>query len=519
MASPRVVVIGAGPGGLSAAMLLAARGFEVDVFERRPDVGGRTGRLDLGPYRFDLGSTMLMMPFVAEELFALSGTALTHEVKLARLDPMYRLDFGTRAIDMSAEHERMKAELARFAPGSEQGLDRFLACERSRFEHLYPVLQRSWAGLAGLASREVVAALPHIGLGKSLHATAADYFQDPALQLAFSFQSAYLGMSPWECPGGFAMVPYVEHAYGLYHIEGGVNQLCRAMARVATRLGARIHTGTRVRHLDVSRDRCRGVLLADGSEVAADQVIINADATQAVLELLDEDVSRRFTREHVGNMRESCSAFMIYLGLDTRPPLGHHTFLFAKDYRAEMERIFHSGSLSDDLSLYVCNPVVSDPSVAPPGHGALYLLALVPNTRAAIDWREEASRMRQRVFSVFVRRTGYDLAQHARVETTISPIDWQERFGVSHGAVFGPAHSIDQLLTLRLPNHLPHPSNVFLAGGGTSPGSGLPTVLESGRIAARLACEAEGRSFPPSRPLPSASESSSFGSVLSELAS
>lgn len=498
----KVVIIGAGPGGLCAAMLLSSRGFDVTVLERREEVGGRSGALHVGPYRFDLGSTMVMMPFVVDEMFALAGRETARELELVKLDPMYRLDFGDRALDVSSDPWRMASELERFSPGSALGHAEFLRREAERLAHLYPVLQRDWPNLASMASPLVAAAMPHVGLGRSLWDTAGEYFSDPALQLAFSFQSAYLGMSPWECPGGFAMVPYVEHAWGVFHIQGGIARLCETMARIAEEDGARIRTGVGVAKLVVEGERCTGVLLEGGERLACDEVVVNADGAEALNTLLDEPVSARFNRHRLEHLAESCSTFMLYLGLDRPLPLTHHTFFFARDYLAEMDRVFRQGTLGADLSLYVCNPSRTDPSLAPPGHSALYLLALVPNTRAKLDWHQEGPHLRERVLDLLEHRGEVAVRPNIVVERCITPRDWEYQFGVSHGAVFGPAHRIDQLLALRLPNQLPWPQNVMLAGGATSPGSGLPTILESARISSRLICERNDQPFPPSRPLP-----------------
>jgi phytoene desaturase len=374
--------------------------------------------------------------------------------------------------------------------------------EAGRLSHLYPVLQKSWPTLGSLLSREVLEAAPHVGLQQTLHDAAARCFGDPALQLAFSFQSAYLGMSPWECPAAFSMVPFVEHAFGVDHVQGGVHQLCRAMEKVAVEHGTQVRTGVRAHKLLVEDGKCTGVELDSGECLEAGTVVLNADATHAVLELLDDDVSLRFSRGHLEHTRESCSTFMLYLGLSRPVPLAHHSFFFADDYRGEMKRLFKQQVLGTDFSLYVCNPSVTDATLAPPGHSALYLLALVPNTRAGIVWREQAPRFAEQMLSELERRTRLKLLEHVEQKAILSPEGWAHDFEVSHGAVFGPSHGIGQMLAFRLPNQLPSPSNVFLAGGGTSPGSGLPTIFESARIATRLICEQAGLPFPASLPLP-----------------
>ncbi|TPV95972.1 MAG: phytoene desaturase [Myxococcales bacterium FL481] len=498
----RVTIVGGGPGGLCTAMLLAYRGFAVTLLEKRSSVGGRTGGFRRDGYTFDVGSTLLMMRFVVEEMYELVGRRLADHLRIVPIDPMYRLDFGDRSLNVSSDASRMEDELQRFAPSSRRSLQSFLRSERNRLSHLYPMLQREWSGLRRLVSPSLVTALPHVGLRRSIHDVAGQYFSDPDIQLAFSFQSAYLGMSPWSCPAGFAMVPYVEHAWGIDHIEGGIHQLTRSMEEIAMGLGVHIRRECCARRLIGDKRHCRAVELASGERIETDDVVINADAVAALLGMLDDNVSLRFCRPRLRRMRESCSTFMLYLGLDTRLALDHHTFFFAADYRAEMDRVFGSRTLADDFSLYVCNPSATDSTMAPPGHSALYVLALVPNTRADIDWRTRAPQLREQILDRLERRASASIRPHIQVSEQMTPTDWADRYHVSHGAVFGLSHSIDQMLAFRLPNRLPAPRNVYLTGGSTSPGSGLPTILESARIAARLICERHGVFFPPPRPLP-----------------
>ena len=501
----KVIVIGAGPGGLTAAMLLAHRGFDVTVYEKREEVGGRSGRIQTGGYTFDVGSTLLMMRFVLDEVFELAGRHVEEEIELVELDPMYRLYFGERALTIWSDHERMREEIARLYPGDEDGLTPMLQREWNRFQHLYDVLQGVYPSLAAcLFDRKVLRAATNFALGRSLHDVIASYFTSEELRVAFSFQSQYLGMSPWECPGGFAIVPFVEHAYGIYHVTGGLNQVAAAMARVVSEEGGEVQLGTPVKRLLLDERKVVGVELADGREDRADEVVINADFGYAMTELVDEGVLHKYSPKNVAKRRYSSSTFMLYLGLDTLySDLAHHSFFFADDVRQNMADLYSAPRLSDDVSMYVCNPSVTDPTMAPEGHSALYVLVPVANLATDIDWDRERDRFRDMVLDRLERRAGLTgLREHLRQQVVISPTDWRDELNVYLGAPFSLAHNLTQLLCFRPHNRFEELGNCYLAGGGTNPGSGMPTIWESGRIASDLISRKHGLEVEPPRPLP-----------------
>jgi phytoene desaturase len=497
-----VVIVGAGPGGLATAMLLAKRGFRVQVFEKQDVVGGRNAELHLGEYSFDLGPTFLMMKFLLDELFVEGGRRSSDYLQFQRLDPMYALNFPDKTMLARSDPEAMKAEIDKHFPGESAGLDRFLERESLRFKKLYPCLQQPYGTLASLISATLFAAVPHIAAGRSLHNVLADYFRSEELRLAFTFQSKYLGMSPWDCPGLFTMIPYTEHAHGVYHVMGGLCRISQAFAEVAREEGAEIHTSAPVARVLLNGRRACGVELGSGEKIYCDDVVINADFGHAMSMLFDEKNLRRHKPSALRKRKFSCSTFMMYLGLDREYDAEHHTIVFARNYKKNIEDITHGRATLEDMSLYIRNAGKTDPSGAPAGHSALYILAPVANNTSGINWDEYKYQCREYVLRILRERTPYgDITPHIRRELIITPEDWEKKHSVFLGATFNMAHSWDQMLYMRPHNKFEEFSNCYLVGGGTHPGSGLPTIFESARISANLICEQYEVPYPVVKPL------------------
>ena len=502
MGKKKAIVIGAGPGGLAAAMLLAKRDVEVQVFEKQPVIGGRNAEVRLGDYRFDLGPTFLMMKFLLDELFEDANRKLSDYIECQQLDPLYKLQFAEKSMHVFADPARMRSEIDRVFPGEGAGLDRFLARESLRFRKLYPCLQKPYAGPLSLFSPTLLAALPHIAPGRSLHKVLSSYFRDEELRLAFTFQSKYLGMSPWDCPGLFTMIPYTEHAHGVYHVKGGLCRISHAMAEVAGEYGANIHTSTPVRRILTKARRAVGVELESGEKIECDDVVINADFGHAVSTLFEPGQLRRYTPHTLRKKNWSCSTFMMYLGVDrVYPDADHHLIVFARNYKGNLDDISHRLKTSEDISVYVRNSVVNDPTIAPAGHSALYILVPVPNNFSGIDWSKEKARYRERILRTLAERSPYtDIEQHIREELILTPDDWENKLGVYQGATFNMGHNWGQMLFMRPHNKFEELDHCFLVGGGTHPGSGLPTIFESARISSNLICSQYRIPFSPPRP-------------------
>ncbi len=492
-----VAIIGAGPGGLTCAMILAHRGFRVTVLEREAQVGGRNAAIRLGPYTFDTGPTFLMLKDILDQVFHESGANSESLLEFKRLDPMYRLHFRDRHMDMSSDPAVMKSELTRCFPGSESAFERFFAREQRRFTFMLPCLQKSYHKASALVSREMRRALPHLALTRKLYDVMNGYFGDPELSLAFTFQSKYLGMSPWECPGVFAMIPYIEHAFGIYHTTGGLSRISDVMADVARRNGAEIRLNATVRRILAPNRVAEGVELESGEVIRADAVVINADFGHAMTTLFEPGLLRKYSPARVARKEYSCSTYMLYLGLDTcYTDSPHHAIAFAPEYRRQIDSITAGRMPDGSPSFYVRNASLTDPTLAPAGHSAVYVLVPAPNNRGSTDWSRTAPELRERVLDAIETRTPMkDIRRHIVMEKAITPADWQTDHHVYLGATFNLSHCISQMVYFRPRNRFEEVDRCYLVGGGTHPGSGLPTIYESGRIVANLLCRSQGVPF------------------------
>ncbi len=499
----KIVIIGAGPGGLTSAMILAKRGFDVSVYEAKSVVGGRNAPIRAEGFTFDTGPTFLMMRFILAEMFQEAGRDVEKYLTFKKLDPLYRLKFEDREVAVSSDHGTMRREIGRVFPGCEPGFDRFLKEEGERYEKLYPCIQRDYSSLGTFLSLDLLKAVPALGVGRSLFENLGRYFRPEKLKLSFTFQAKYLGMSPWECPALFTMLPYIEHAYGVEHVMGGLNQISAAMARVVEEQGGKIHLSTPVQSLVLDGRRVTGVRLQSGETVMADEVIINADFAHAMSHLVPEGKVKKYSPKKLAQKKYSCSTFMIYLGVDGKVPLDHHTIYFAKDYKSNLHDISTRKVLSKDISFYIQNASVTDPTLAPEGKSALYILVPVPNQSGSVDWAAEKETFKNHVMNLVVERTGIkDLRSRIRVERVITPLNWEKDGLIYQGATFNLAHTFSQLLYLRPRNKFEELDHCYLVGGGTHPGSGLPTIYESARISSNLICKKHGVPFPPVPSLP-----------------
>ncbi len=489
----RIGIIGAGPGGLAAAMLLTRAGADVTVFERLPRVGGRSGTIvapcpDGGSFRFDMGPTFFLYPRVLADIFAACGRSLDDEVELIRLDPQYHLLFEAGGeLQASGDPARLAAEVAKLSPADARALPRFMADNRAKLAAFRPALESPFDSARAFATPAMLRALPKLRPHRTVDSDLATYFKDPRVRLAFSFQSKYLGMSPFQCPSLFTILAFMEYEYGVWHPRGGCGAVMDAMARVARDQGADIRLAEPVDEILFEGRAARGVRTRTGIH-HFDALVVNADFANTMQTLVPDALRPAWSDKRLARKKFSCSTFMLYLGLEGRyDGLAHHTIYLSKDYRRNVAEIDAGLSPPQEPSFYVQNASVTDTTLAPPGHSTLYVLVPVGNITAdGADWPEIQARYRRLTLDRLERLGLHDVERRIRFEKMLTPLGWRDEMAIHRGATFNLAHSMGQMFHMRPRNRFRDIPGMYLVGGGTHPGSGLPVIFESARITTRL---------------------------------
>ncbi len=482
-----VIVVGAGPGGLATALLLSAKGYQVSVLEKAHTIGGRSKRLHVGDFKFDSGPTFLMQIDILKKVFAGASVAIEDVLTLERLNPLYALIFPDKRFILKDNVDDNAKILESHYPGSGDAYKKFMHDQAKIFDKVSPILQKPFMSRLNFFRKDILSGFPYLHPLQSVADRLKRYFKDEQLIHALSFQSKYLGMSPYKAPAVFTILAYMEHAFGLYHVKGGLNRINHAFAKAIQQRDGTIETNTGVKKLLVENKKAIGVELDDGTTRHADTIVIGADFAHFMKHHVDEDNRKNYSNKRIDNYDVSLSAFMMYLGLDKIYDAPHHTIVFSKDYKTYVKNVAEENTLPDDLSVYIHNPTPRDDTLAPKGKSGLYILVPVPNVKSSIDWEERKISLKEQTLDLIESRTEYkDLRNHIIEEKLLTPKDWQDDYYVHAGAVFNLSHRFGQMLHKRPPNQFKSIQNVYLVGGGTHPGSGLPTIYQSSLIAAEL---------------------------------
>lgn len=487
----KILIIGAGPGGLSAGMILASKGFDVHIVEKDSFVGGRNSPLILGDFIFELGPTFVILPQVFKEIFALAGRDIYKYLDFKKVDPMYRIRYKNgKDFFVYNDKDKLKEEIKKIFPGEEVGYENWYKNHKEKFDKTYACLNVPYMNIYNYLRYKLLRALPVMQLTKSVNSVLEDYFKTTEMRMATGFQAKYLGMSPWHCPGAFSILSYSEHAYGIFHPMGGVYKISEAMSKVIKEFGGNIELNATVKEVVVENKKAKGVLLQNGKFIEADEVIMNADFAYAMHNLVKEKDRPSYNDKKIDKMKYSCSTLMFYFGLNKKYEIAHHNVIFGGDYHLNVDEIFNGKGFPSDPAFYIQNACITDPSLAPEGKSTIYVLVPVSNLVKDFPWEQRKKEIRDFIVDQIKEKTELkDFDKYIEVEKIITPYDWVSEKNVYKGAVFNLSHNIGQMLYLRPHNRFNNIKNLYLVGGGTHPGSGLPTILESGRIAAQLIAE------------------------------
>lgn len=480
---PHAVIIGSGFGGLAAAVRLGARGYRVTVLERLDAPGGRACVFRQDGFTFDAGPTIVTAPFLFEELWQLCGRRLADDVDLRPLDPFYRIRFDDGAVfDYSGDPATMRDTVARFSPGDVAGYERLIAASerhfRIGFEKLGNFNFGSWTDMA-----RVLPDLVKLEGYRSVYSLVAKHIKDERLRQVFSFHPLLIGGNPFSATSVYALIAFLERRWGVHFAMGGTGRLVAGLVDLIKGQGGSLRLGAEVGRILVKGRRAVGVALKSGEVIPADIVISNADTAWTYRNLLPPDSRNRWSDRRLERSRYSMSLFLWYFGTKRRyDAVPHHTILLGPRYRGLIADIFKRKVLAEDFSLYLHRPTATDPSLAPPGCDAFYVLSPVPNLEGAVNWRQAAEPYRRRI-AAYLGETLLPGLNDAVVSSRImTPLDFEQRLLSYRGAAFGMEPILTQSAWFRPHNRSEDIENLYIVGAGTHPGAGLPGVLTSAQV-------------------------------------
>lgn len=484
----RVVIVGAGLAGLSAALRLTGAGREVTILEREQIPGGRNGLLSVasptggGSYEFDTGPTVLTMPDLIADALDCVGERLEDWLELTPVDPLYRAYYPDGStLDVKADTGEMAAEVERVCgPAEAKGYLAYVEFVSKLYRYeMQDFIDRNIDSPLDLLTPNLARLVAIGGFGR-LAPKVESYLKDPRTQRVLSFQSMYAGLSPYDALAIYAIIAYMDTVAGVFFPKGGMHAVPRALAGAAEKHGVDLRYGTTVRRVLVEHGRAVGVETTEGERIPADVVVLNPDLPVAYRELLPPEATPR----RVKTLAYSPSCFLLLAGSSaTYTRTAHHNIHFGRAWGSVFRELIDDKQLMTDPSLLVTNPTRSDPGLAPDGKQIYYVLLPTPNTSAGIDWDVVGPRYRDEAVARLEALGYVGFGDAIEVEDVTTPADWQRR-GMEQGAPFAAAHSFRQTGPFRPNNLAAKVEGVVFAGSGTQPGVGVPMVLISGRLAA-----------------------------------
>ena len=482
----KVVIIGAGIGGIATAIYLARNGYSVDIYEKNTSPGGRCGQVIRDGHRFDLGATMILMPGVYHDVFNSLGIKFEEGSDIFPLKDLYKIyyDDGTY-LSFTTDKERMKEQLEKIEPGSFKKAEEYVNEGYKIFRlGMDKLIGRNFYNLFQLINFKNIGLLIRLKVYISNWKYAKRFFRHPHLLMAYTFQNIYVGQSPFNSPALFSMVPAAELTEGSFFAEGGIFSIVGKLISSAESHGVRFHFNSPVSEIIIKNNNVTGIILEGGTFHDAGIIVANADLPYVYRRLLP-DVRQA---NHLDNLNYSCSAICLHWGLDKQyPQLDLHNVFLSDSYREGLDRIFREKTMGDQPSFYIHAPVRSDPAAAPPGHETLSIIIAAGHIdkNKKQDWEALKKKAHDKVIERLIKFGLNDIEQHIKFELAYTPESWESWCNISRGSVFGSlGHNIFQMGYFRPHNRHDKYHNLYFVGGSTHPGNGVPNVLISSRLVA-----------------------------------
>lgn len=496
----KVIVIGSGFGGLGAAARLAARGYDVHIFEKRDQPGGRAYTYEINGFKFDGGPTVITAPFMFDDIFEMAGRRRQDYVQFVPVDPFYRIynDEG-RVFDYNGDPEFIHRQIAQWNAADVEGYQKFIGTTQAIFQKGFVELaDKPFLQLSDMV--KIVPDLLRLQSHKTVYSYVSQFIEDEFLRRCFSFHPLLIGGNPFDSTSIYAMIHYLEREWGVHYVMGGTGALVNALVRLIEELGGRFHYNTGVEEILVDGRRATGIRLDDGTIHQADHIISNADVAFTYMNLLPGKSRglRNSDLRYKKLTRYSMSLFVIYFGTKRRyndSGLAHHNIILGKRYKGLLADIFHKKHLSEDFSLYLHMPTQTDPAMAPEGHEAFYVLSPVPHLDAGIDWKTAAKPYRDTIMQFLEDNYLPDLQENIVAEHYIDPLHFQNTLNSYKGSAFSVEPILTQSAWFRPHNRSEDFDNLYFVGAGTHPGAGLPGVLSSSKIAEKLIINGNNHSY------------------------
>lgn len=483
-----IVVVGSGFGGLAAAIRLRAQGHDVTIVEQRDQAGGRAYVYRQDGYTFDGGPTIITAPWLIDDLFALAGKTTADYVRIVPIDPFYRIRFEDGSIfTYNGDREKVLAEVRRFNPADEKGYLEILRKSADVFDAGMRLIDKPFTRLIDMV--RVLPDLIRLRADRSVADVVNRAVTDPRLRQVFSFHPLLVGGNPFRTTSIYALIHHLEQKWGVWFAMGGTGALVEAFVRLFTDMGGTIRLSTPVEEIlvDDRSGRTTGVRLRDGETLLADTVVCNGDVAATYKRLIKPRFRKTYTDARIDGLDYSMSLVVIYFGTDRRyDDIAHHEIIMGPRYKELLEDVFDAKTLSADFSLYLHRPTATDPSLAPPGGDAFYVLSPVPHLGGPTDWTTAAKPYRDAIMKYLEERYLPDLSKHIVTERMIDPIHFRDTLSSEKGAAFSVQPTLFQSAWFRPHNRSEDIPNLFFVGAGTHPGAGLPGVISSGKIVAEL---------------------------------